>query len=159
MINNVLRSLIRIVFPPWPIMKGSVGAALGRLLMHKSQTPVSPAPISLPEALPHLKIGAKLGKTFELTKFFQLTFLKGLKAHASFAPASPTAKELFRDSCRHCRFALRLSLYVGTGFTDSRRKSSRCLTALPLRSQTFLVRRHRLHRQSTKVFAIPDGIA
>ena len=95
MINNVLRSLIRIVFPPWPIMKGSVGAALGRLLMHKSQTPVSPAPISLPEALPHLKIGAKLGKTFELTKFFQLTFLKGSKVHASFAPASPTAKDLF----------------------------------------------------------------
>jgi len=91
----------------------------------------SPAPISLPEALPHLKIDAKLGKTFELTKFFQLTFLKGLKAHASFAPASPTAKELFRDSCRHCRFVLRLSLYVGTGFTDSRRKSSRCLPTLP----------------------------
>ena len=131
MINNVLRSLIRIVFPPWPIMKGSVGAAHGRLLMHKSQTPVSPAPISLPGALPHLKIGAKLGKTFELTKFFQLTFLKGLKAHASFAPASPTAKELFRYSCQHCRFALRLSLYVGTGFTDSRRKSSRFLPALP----------------------------
>ena len=76
-------------------MKGSVGAALGRLLMHKSQTPVSPAPISLPEALPHLKIDAKLGKTFELTKFFQLTFLKGSKAHASFTSALPTAKDLF----------------------------------------------------------------
>ena len=28
---------------------------------------------------------------------------------------------------RHCRFALRLSLYVATGFADSQRKSSRCL--------------------------------
>ena len=30
------------------------------------------------------------------------------KAHASFAPASPTAKEPFRDACSipHCRFAL-----------------------------------------------------
>jgi hypothetical protein len=82
-------------------MKGSVGAALGRLLMHKSKTPVSPAPISLPGALPHLKIGAKLGNTFELTKFFQLTFLNGSKAHASFAPASPTADDSLRDSCRH----------------------------------------------------------